>query len=252
MESCNAAGRAILGGFVLAFAAMSFAHAEPMSLGDALFGRGSDGLRAAAPPVARYVADDGDSFVFDRTAGGEGLLKFEDSAEVWVLAPQSAPRGDIIYKNDLGEPMLRATRLGGLTLFTPEQPGGAAAALAGGSLPLRLAPVGPGDVLRRIDNLGQRAKRATQHTIEMEFHVDQSSGPLVADVAMVLADTIEHIAQRLDGRKLLAKFNKISIESAKKPSVKVERKVLEVRVAPSQGFAGRPSSEKIARAIAAR
>jgi len=74
----------------------------------------------------------------------------------------------------------------------------------------------------------------------------------VADVAMVLADTIEHIAQRLDGRKLLAKFNKISIESAKKPSVKVERKVLEVRVAPSQGFAGRPSSEKIARAIAAR
>nr|QQZ52104.1 DUF4908 domain-containing protein [Phenylobacterium glaciei] len=55
----------------------------------------------------------------------------------------AAPRGDIIYKNDLGEPVLRATRLGGLTLFTPDRPGGTAAALAGAVRPCGCRSLAP-------------------------------------------------------------------------------------------------------------
>src|SRR6185437_6326955 len=73
--------------------------------------------REAGPPVARYITEDGDVFTLDRTQP-KALLKFDSSFEVWALTPQQAPRGDTIYKNDLGEPVLRATRLGGVTVFT--------------------------------------------------------------------------------------------------------------------------------------
>jgi hypothetical protein len=70
--------------------------------------------------------------------------------EVWVLLPSPAPRGDVIYKNDLGEPMLRATRLGGFTLFTDDRPNGEAVSLAGGGAPLRLPPMSPQAVFDRL------------------------------------------------------------------------------------------------------
>ena len=113
------------------------------SLRDGLFGRHQhDGRDTAAPPIARYVTEDGDVFTFDRTQP-KALLKFDGSFEVWALQPQQAPRGDTIYKNDLGEPVLRATRLGGVTIFTDQRPAGAAAALEGVGSPLRLAIMGP-------------------------------------------------------------------------------------------------------------
>src|SRR5205085_2614180 len=126
---------ALLGAAALA------AHPGPAAadgLRDGLFRKVPGVGRVPAPPlIARYVSEDGHSFVLDRSQP-RPLLKFDDSAEVWVLNPQPAPRGDTIYKNDLGEPMLRATRLGGVTLFTEDRPNGAAVSLAGGGTPLRL------------------------------------------------------------------------------------------------------------------
>jgi hypothetical protein len=250
MVFCNAAGRAILGGIALAFAAGVPALAAP-SLGDALFGKADDSRRAAPPPVARYVAETGSSFVFDRTTS-QGLLKFEGSPEVWVLEPQAAPRGDVIYRNDLGEPMLRVTRLGGLTLFNDQAPEGVAVALTGESSPLKLAMISPGELIRRIRIAATRASRAAQRPIDIDFSADSDSAPLVADAAMVLADAVVRMAQRGDGKKLLGAFGKISIKPGKKPSVKVDKSVLEIRVTPEMGLAGRPSSERIAYAVGAR
>ncbi|HWW27986.1 MAG TPA: DUF4908 domain-containing protein, partial [Caulobacter sp.] len=90
------------------------------SLRDAFFGNRGETRKAPAPPIARYVAETGDAFILDRAAP-QPLLKFENSSEVWVLSPQPAPRGDTIYKNELGEPVLRASKLGGMTLFTRER-----------------------------------------------------------------------------------------------------------------------------------
>ena len=86
---------------------------------------------AAGPPVARYVSETGVRFTFDRSQGVP-LVKFDRSPEVWVLRPQPAPRGDVLYLNDLGEPILRASRTGGLTVFTTDRPEGLAVALSGG------------------------------------------------------------------------------------------------------------------------
>jgi hypothetical protein len=101
-----------------ALAAMALAGpaaAQSMSLRDHLFGAPSDERSFSTPSVARFVPDDGEPFVLDRSTGRSVFLKFETSPEIWALAPTPGPRGDVIYKNDMGEPMLRATRLGGLS-----------------------------------------------------------------------------------------------------------------------------------------
>ena len=136
---------------VIAALCLGSAYARPVgamtsqgALGDVLFGeREPDDRHAAPPPVARYVSDEGESFVLDRTSPTP-LLKFEESQEVFVLRPSPAARGDIIYRDDLGEPVLRATKLGGLTLFYRGRPGGAPAAFAGQATTIHLQGLSPG------------------------------------------------------------------------------------------------------------
>ena len=66
---------------------------------------------------------------------------------------------------------------------------------------------------------------------------------------MVLANAVMRLAQRDDGRKLLMRFGNIHIGSGNKPSARVDHEVLEIRVTPAMGRAGRPSSDFIARAL---
>ena len=80
--------------------------------------------------VARYHIDAGGAFILDQSAP-RPLLKFDDSPEVWVLTASRGPRGDMIYTSDLGRPLLRTTRMGGVTVFTQERPDGSAAAPVG-------------------------------------------------------------------------------------------------------------------------
>lgn len=122
MASRGAICAALLCVATLGFAAPS--HAGPVDrLREGLFKNRS--AETAGPPIARYVSEEGRVFILDRTQSVP-MMKFEDSPEVWALAPNPAPRGDIIYKNDLGEPVLRITRLGGFTLFTDARPSGEA------------------------------------------------------------------------------------------------------------------------------
>src|SRR5215469_708650 len=111
--------------------------AAPLSLREALTGQ-HVGERADPPVIARYETDEGGQFILDRSTP-RPLLKFEDNPEIWVLQSAPGPRGDTIYRNDLGEEMLRATHMGGMTVFTETRPDGSAAALDGASPPLRIA-----------------------------------------------------------------------------------------------------------------
>jgi hypothetical protein len=225
------------------------AAAGPESLREGLFGpRPSEGRQFAAPPVARYVSEDGDVFVLDRTQP-QPLLKFENSGEVFVLQPQPAPRGDIIYKNDLGEPVLRATRLGGVTVFTDGRPGGSAAALAGGSAPIRLPVLGPQALFDRLIQASARASRAARHLISFEApNVTPASSSLVGDAAMVASEAVVRMSRRPDGRRRLAKFNIIRFAEGRKPAAQLTKGALQITVAPAQGWGGRPSSDRIVEA----
>lgn len=241
--------------FVALLAALAAGFATPSvaqeGLRQGLFGKhGNSGRHSSTPPIARYVSEDGQVFVLDRTQG-RPLLKFENSPEVWALQPMPAPRGDVIYKNDLGEPVLRATRLGGVTLFTDTRPAGAAAALAGDGPSLKLAPLGPQALLERLAQASLRASRAARRTILFEAEATPGSSALIADAATVTSVAVVRMSRRKDGRAMLAQFRKVLLVEGKKSQAVIEDEVLRITVAPSQGLAGRPSSDRIIR-VAAR
>ncbi|HZC16538.1 MAG TPA: DUF4908 domain-containing protein [Caulobacteraceae bacterium] len=234
------------------------AHAGPFNLGDELFGGHTLPWQHAKPPPVGLYRDDQDGdppFVLDRTSSIV-LLRFADSQEIWVLTPQPAPRGDTLYKNDVGEPVLRVTRLGGMTLFTVDHPGGAAAALVGDAQPIRPAPVlSYSTLLLRITQATARSSHALQRLVVFEAQdVTPQSAALVADAAGVTAEAVVFIARHPDGKRALSRLARVMLTSGHKASVGFAGGVLQVVVAPKPGnplgdITGRPSSRRIELAL---
>lgn len=237
-------------GFVLAVSASPVLAQSSHTLRDALFNsRGAEGRRTPPPPIGRYVSESGQAFVFDR-ASPQPLLKFDDSAEVWVLSPQPAPRGDVIYKNEMGDTVLRATKLGGMTLFTGDRPGGAAAGLAGQATSLQPpAMISIGALYRRLQQAADRASRAAQHIVGIETVQDArpETSVLVADSATIAAEAFERLARK--DRSRLARITRILLAEGRKPGAALKGDALTVTYAPGQGVAGRPSSERIVKVV---
>lgn len=211
-----------------------------------------DNPRAENPPVARYVSEDGDAFTLDRSQTTP-LLKFDNSGEVWVLQAQPAPRGDVIYKNELGEPVLRATRLGGLTVFTDHRPDGSAAALAGQGSPLRLAMLTPQALFERLAQASFRASHAARHGILFDAEASPNSSALIADAAMVASLAVVRCADRPEAQGFVSRLRRVFLVEGRKSGAQFDQGTLKITVIPKQGLAGRPSSDRIvALAVALR
>ncbi|OJU13551.1 MAG: hypothetical protein BGN86_06315 [Caulobacterales bacterium 68-7] len=217
-----------------------------IALRDALFGQQlNENRRRTAPPVARFVSENGESFTLDRSSN-QPLLRFDGSGEVWALEASAAPRGDTIYKNDLGEPVLRATRLGGLTVFTNSQPSGMAAALLGNGQPLRLPAISPQELIITVARATERIGRAAKHSILITIDASDEGAPLVADAANRAADAIVKMAGKRANKPFVDKIAKIDIREGRKPSATMSNDgVVRILVTPDMGVAGRPSSERI-------
>jgi|GEM_PF-1060510 hypothetical protein len=230
--------------------------APPLALRDMPNGRADRGL--AAPPVARYSSGDSSVFILDRSSGVP-LLKFDDSPEVWVLQPTPGPRGDVIYKNDVGEPILRATRLGGLTLFSTGAPGGEAVAMVGGAEDLQPPPfMAPNTVFQHMLQASSRASRAAQHLITFDaVEVTPDTAPVFADAATAAAEAVITLSRRDDGRAFLRHLDKMQFQPGSRSGAAVASPDggahvhIQVFVDPAEGIAGRPSSERLVRAALA-
>ena len=108
--------RSALAAVVAACAGFGAAHGQ--SLKERMFGdHGQDGRTRSAPAVARFESAEGASFILDES-GRQPLLRFDGDPEVWSLTVTQGPKGDLIYKNDLGQPVLKSTRWGGMILFS--------------------------------------------------------------------------------------------------------------------------------------
>jgi len=249
-------------GLVLSFGSLSAAVAAEgraddrpsnmQTLRDALFGgHPDDGRTLSAPVIARFASDDGDSFVLDRSQSLP-LLRFDDHREIWVLSPSRAARGDMIYKNDAGRPVLRATQTGGLTLFTLNRPAGAAVAVEGRAAPVRLiiAPMTPNALLQRLAQASARASRAAQKLITFDAEdVTPDSSYLYADTAAVAADAVVQMSRRPDNRDLLAKLGRVRLIEGRRVEVRQRGPDLQITIVIDDGLAGRPSSERIVKAL---
>ncbi|MCC7267382.1 MAG: DUF4908 domain-containing protein [Caulobacteraceae bacterium] len=251
MASTRRAPRSFVSLAAMLIAGGMLAHALPAAadpgLREAFSRRPADRL-ASRPPVARYMTETGEGFILDRT-NGQPLLKFDSSMEVMALQAHPGPRGDVIYKNDLGSPVLRATRLGGLTVFTHDRPGGSAAALVGSTSPLRIQTISPNALFQRLYQASAKASKAAKRLIPFEADATPGSSSLVADAAGIAAEAIVRLSNRADGRRALARLNKVTVVQGRKPAATVQKGVARITIAPADGWAGRPSSERIILAL---
>ena len=225
----------------------------PLSFSQAMTGQRA-GERADLPVVGRYQTDEGGEFVLDRSAA-RPLLKFGDNPEIWVLQPAPGPRGDTIFRNDLGEEMLRATRMGGMTVFTETRPDGSAAAFDGASAPLRITPTLSFEALEsRLFQDMVRTSRVTQHQIGFAAGKDPNpnASALMADTAMVVSQALIDMAGRSENKGIVTRIMDVMIVVGPRPAVSLSKGVLTVTITPSQGVAGRPSSRWIERAARGR
>jgi hypothetical protein len=236
----------------LTAAAMAMtAFAAPLSWHEAFMG-GHLADQPTGPTTARYQTDEGGVFVLDRSSP-KTLLKFENDPEIWVLERQRGPHGDWIYRNDLGEEMLRATNLGGFTIFTARRPEGSAAAFDGVSPPLRIGPVSPFQLKDDFYQDSIRASRYARHVIGFETgkDADLPSSAALADAAAVASQAIVDVASRPNGRLILSRIDDVVITQGGKPNAALQKNRLIVTIVPKQGVAGRPSSRRIERAAGA-
>lgn len=213
----------------------------------------SDG-QPSAPPVARYLVESTTSFTLD-TSGPQPLLRYSNSTEVWALHSQRAPRGDTLYVNDAGEPMLRATRLGGLTAFTPDEPQGLPASFAGSAQKIVALPdirSGAQVILRMAqssDHLSRMAGHAIGFTAGDPGDPDlRPEGlPLLVDTVGVAMDAFERaLSPKFSKKKsVISDLDEVHIKEGVPPDAYVKDDKLFLIISPARGVAGRPSSQRI-------
>lgn len=225
------------------------AVAGGVNLHSMLFGgHGQPQQHPEAPPVGRYQPERGEGFVLDQS-GTPTLLRFEGSPEVWVLRAQPGPRGDTIYRNDMGQPVLRATKLGGMTLFTLDNPDGSAVAYDGEAGSLRLPSIMSASVLfQHMYQASVRSSHAAQRVIPF-ISVDDATpetASLIADSATVTAEAITRVSRLANGHVTLTRVVKVLLAKGRKPDAQINSGgALTVFYTPEAGVEGRPSSERI-------
>lgn len=202
------------------------------------------------PPVARYITVQGQAFVLDRVSAAQVLLKFDSSPEVWALEASPAPGGAILFRNDAGETVLRQTRLGGLTLFTEQEPAGMpVAAIGEADALLPPSPLPQGVLLQRIIQDEVRVSRVLPHAISVDApSFPTRAGPLVLDTASVVAEALLRMAHRADCRAFLNRLDRVVIVMGPKADATFNGSTMTISVAPGKGFAGRPSSDRLIKA----
>ncbi len=198
-----------------------------------------------APTVARYVSDEGESFVLDRSSSTP-LLKFQESQEVLVLSPSQAARGDTIYRDDIGEPVLRVTKLGGLIVFTRDRPGGAPAAPQGQAQALRLQAISAAVLGQKLLQASFKATHYARRLIVFDAQeVTSGSEAVFADAAAIAAEAVGRMAKRRDAQAVLNRFGRVLFTPGASSTASINNGVMHITLDPGLGLAGRPSSSRI-------
>jgi len=225
----------------------TLASQERPSFRDRVFGRGGQRNEVA---VARISSGGGPTFILDQSNPSRPLLKYEQSSEIWALRPSAGIRGDIYYRNDIGEVVLRATRMGGLTLYTSSAPGGLPCAVEGEAGRLEVARHDVRSLFRHMLREAARGGQALHGQLEIRAQdVEPATDDLYGDTATVAVDGIVRLSQSRNGRDRLAGLRILSIVEGMGANVQRDGDTLIVTIAPSQGLAGRPSSARVMRAL---
>lgn len=217
---------------------------QSQSLHDRLYSRG-------LPDTGSYVTSSGVGFVLDRS-GPRPLIRFGNSPEIWALHPSSAPRGDVLYRNDAGDLVLRITRSGGLTLYTASEPAGMPASLVGAAPGLRSSALSMNQLAGYLLSQSLAASNAVGHLIEIDVRlVSAGAYAVLPDVVPIAVQAIVRMASSSNLRDEAAQVRIIQIVEGPRAAVAYRAGILRITINPEQGPGGRPSSARIVRALAA-
>lgn len=206
------------------------------------------GRATTLPAVGRYVAESGERFVLDRS-GRFPLLRFERRDETWVLRPTPAPRGDVIYRNDAGQQILRVTPSGGMTVFTPSAPGGSPASFAGAGTSLAPPSLGPAQLFNLMARRSAMLSQAVGRLVEINVNTSSASEAVTVEALIIATDAVLRMARSPTSRGALARLRGLTIVEGSRASATFRNGELRIVVAPAQGVAGRPSSARVIRAF---
>jgi hypothetical protein len=222
---------------------------------------------ARLQPVERYVlTSDGRSFLFEErgtSARVQFLCSPEDmridcvldgsaAPEIYLLSATRAPRGDVIYKNDEGETLLRIAAYGGATVFWPGEMQGAAASKSfGDDHALTLDARSYDDALRRAQSASAQVSAIVGTTILFDVGAGRRSSQVdasvLADAVLTAAKGIVTVADDPIGASVIAeRVSRVAFLPGAQPGVALNGSVLEILYVPKQDIKGRPSSAKVA------
>jgi hypothetical protein len=199
------------------------------------------------PATGRYVAETGESFVFDRS-GPRPLFRFQSRNETWALTARPAPRGDIIYRNDAGDQILRVTPDGGMTLYSVRAPNGSPASMAGPAPAIERPLLGPIQLSNLMVQRSFLMSRALGRMVSVQLDGEQDEG-LCTDALMVATDAVLRMAASPALRGQLNGLQTVTSTEGRSSSVTYNAGELRVTVRPNQGATGRPSSARIIQAV---
>jgi len=241
-----------LGAAILFAGSAASAQAQPPGPGkpppgsplSKLFG----GREPGGPLVARYAAGDLE-FILDRS-GAQPLIQFRGSTEIVALTRSVGPRNDEIFKNDIGEQVLRLSGLGGGgTIYPPDRPQGVPVSFVQVVVtPIRL-PVVPGGV--ELGVRAQQASRSISNALQRAVIVDiadyrPDAWSLIADAMNLAVKAIEINKERLRTDPRLSHIERVLIVVGDRPGIVINYDTIQITVVPLKGPAGRPSSALIA------
>jgi hypothetical protein len=226
-----------LAAIVLGFAGPAFAQ-QP-----------AQGAQKSMPPPATVYEDavSGQKLTFEKRNSSSGILKLEGSSEVMALRATPAQRGDTYWTNDAGEPVLRETEQGSVTSFLGSE-NGSPAAFVGYALPVAPPPQASLE-LKRVEVVTQLSKLAGH---EVTVFGTQAFGSYESWAVEALDNVIVG-AKQANGPaaagRVITRLTKVRLELAKAANVTFKDGELVLFVNPGDGYAGRPSSEMIAKAL---
>jgi hypothetical protein len=177
-------------------------------------------------------------------------MRFERSTEVWELRPTPAPRGDIIYRNDNGDQILRVTPDGGMTLYTTSAPQGSPVSRAGDAQGLARATLNGAQLVDYFMRQSYRASQALGRLIVIDVDIQPGSEQLAADAVSAASDAIVRMARSSNLRGEVDRVRRVVVSDQGRPAVTLSQGTLRIVIDPRAGLAGRPSSARIVRVVA--
>ncbi len=189
-----------------------------------------------------------EAFILDQRQRGVLLFRYVRSREVFVLRRVPGPRGDMMLKNDQGAVMVRMSRVGGPVLFTERASHGIPAWQAGPATPLGPQTVPLSDLRPALANIARDLVNILDHDVTISARgADENSAWLYLDTALNARSAINRIARNPDRKgRILPALNAIRLVAAEKQDLKLNDSVLEIDLVLEEGFAGRPSSLRLA------